>query len=190
MPGRRCGSGPPVNLINVPLLYLFIFGRYGFPNLGVAGAAAAAGVSFSVGAALLLGLWLLQKFRIRHVVGGWWRRERLRRLLHIGYPAAFEQVVFQTGFFIFLILIGNFYGTEAFAAYNVGANMLMVCFMVGFGFSIAGSTLVGQHLGAGDHAGAERSGWRAGRIRHVVHGRAGLAGTDIRSRVGGYFPRR
>ena len=154
--------GAAVNLINVPLLYLFIFGHYGFPNLGVAGAAAAAGVSFSVGAALLLGLWLLQKFRIRHVGSGWWRRERLRRLLHIGYPAAFEQVVFQTGFFIFLILIGNFYGTEAFAAYNVGANMLMVCFMVGFGFSIAGSTLVGQHLGAGDHAGAERSGWRAG----------------------------
>ena len=154
--------GSAVNLINVPLLYVFVFGHYGFPELGVAGAAAAAGVSFSVGGALLLGLWLMQKFRIRHVSGGWWRRERLRRLLHIGYPAAFEQIVFQFGFFVFLILIGNFYGTEAFAAYNVGANMLMVCFMVGFGFSIAGSTLVGQHLGAGDHPGAERSGWRAG----------------------------
>ncbi len=154
--------GSAVNLINVPLLYVFVFGHYGFPELGVAGAAAAAGVSFTVGGALLLGLWLLQKFRIRHVSGGWWRRERLRRLLHIGYPAAFEQIVFQFGFFVFLILIGNFYGTEAFAAYNVGGNMLMVCFMVGFGFSIAGSTLVGQHLGAGDHPGAERSGWRAG----------------------------
>ena len=154
--------GSAVNLINVPLLYAFVFGHYGFPELGVAGAAAAAGVSFTVGGALLLGLWLLQKFRIRHVSGGWWRRERLRRLVHIGYPAAFEQIVFQFGFFVFLILIGNFYGTEAFAAYNVGANMLMVCFMVGFGFSIAGSTLVGQHLGAGDHPGAERSGWRAG----------------------------
>ena len=154
--------GAAVNLANVPLLYLFVFGRYGFPELGVAGAAAAAGVSFTVGAVLLLGFWLLQKFRVRHVRSGWWRRERLGRLLHIGYPAAVEQVVFQTGFFIFMILIGNFYGTEAFAAYNVGANMLMVCFMVGFGFSIAGATLVGQHLGAGDHAGAERAGWRAG----------------------------
>ena len=166
------GSG--VNLINVPLLYAFVFGLYGFPELGVAGAAAAAGVSFTLGGALLLGLWMMQKFRIRHVSGGWWRRERLRRLLHIGYPAAFEQVVFQCGFFVFLILIGNFYGTEAFAAYNVGANLLMVCFMVGFGFSIAGSTLVGQHLGAGDHRGAERSGWRAGGLAMLSMGALAL----------------
>ena len=165
--------GSVVNLVNVPLLYAFVFGNFGFPELGVAGAAAAAGVSFALGGALLLGLWMMQKFRIRHVSGGWWRRERLRRLLHIGYPAAFEQFVFQFGFFVFLILIGNFYGTEAFAAYNVGANLLMVCFMVGFGFSIAGSTLVGQHLGAGDHAGAERSGWRAGGLAMLSMG--GLA---------------
>lgn len=150
-----------VNLLNLPLLYVLIFGRYGFPALGVVGAAAAIGVSFSLGALLLLTLWLKQKFRVRHVAGGWWRRTRLRRLLDIGYPAALEQMVFQVGFFIFLMLIGNFYGTEAFAAYNVGANMLMVCITVGFGFSIAGSTLVGQHLGAGDHNGAVRSGWRA-----------------------------
>ena len=166
--------GTAVNLINVPLLYAFVFGRYGFPELGVAGAAAAAGVSFTVGGVLLLGLWVMQKFRIRHVSGGWWRRERLQRLLHIGYPAAFEQMVFQCGFFIFMILIGNFYGTEAFAAYNVGANLLMVCFMVGFGFSIAGSTLVGQHLGADDHAGAERSGWRAGGLAMLSMGALAL----------------
>ena len=166
--------GSVVNLVNVPLLYAFVFGKWGFPNLGVAGAAAAAGVSFSLGGAILLGLWLMQKFRIRHVSGGWWRRDRLERLLHIGYPAAFEQVVFQFGFFVFMILIGNFYGTEAFAAYNVGANMLMVCFMVGFGFSIAGSTLVGQHLGAGDHPGAERSGWRAGRLAMLSMGALAL----------------
>ncbi len=165
--------GSAVNLLNVPLLYLFVFGLYGFPKLGVAGAAAAAGVSFSVGGMLLLGLWLLQKFRIRHVSRGWWQRKRLRRLLNIGYPAAVEQAVFQVGFFIFMIMIGNFYGTEAFAAYNIGANMLMVCFMVGFGFSIAGSTLVGQHLGAGDHAGAERAGWRAGGLAMLFM--AGLA---------------
>jgi len=58
-------------------------------------------------------------------------------------------------------LIGRFYGTEAFAAYNVGVNMLNIAMVIGMGFSIAGSTLVGQHLGAGDTRGAKRSGWRA-----------------------------
>lgn len=150
-----------VNVMNMPLLYAFIFGAWGMPRMGVAGAAVAAGISFSLGSGTLLVLWIKQKFRVKHVASGWWRRERLRRLLDIGYPAALEQGVFQLGFFLFLMLIGNYYGTEAFAAYNIGVNMLAVCMTVGFGFSIAGSTLVGQHLGARDHEGAARSGWRA-----------------------------
>lgn len=150
-----------VNIMNIPLLYAFIFGRWGMPEMGVAGAAIAAGISFSIGVGVLLIMWIKQRFRLKHVSGGWWRRDRLKRLLDIGYPAALEQGVFQIGFFIFLMLIGNFYGTEAFAAYNIGINLLAVCMTVGFGFSIAGSTLVGQHLGANDHEGAARSGWRA-----------------------------
>ena len=150
-----------VNIFNIPLIYAFIFGRWGMPEMGVAGAAVAAGLSFTIGVGILLIMWIKQKFRLKHVAGGWWRKERLRQLLDIGYPAALEQGVFQFGFFIFLMLIGNYYGTEAFAAYNIGVNLLAVCMTVGFGFSIAGSTLVGQYLGANDHQGAERSGWRA-----------------------------
>lgn len=150
-----------VNLLNLPLLYALVLGNWGVPQYGVAGAAMALGISFTVGAAVLMGLWMRNKFRVKHVGGGWWRRERLKQLLDIGYPAAVEQGVFQVGFFIFLMLIGNFYGTEAFAAYNIGVNLLMVCMTVGFGFSIAGSTLVGQYLGANDPAGATRSGWRS-----------------------------
>jgi putative MATE family efflux protein len=161
-------------VFNLPLLYVFIFGKYGFPQMGVAGAAVAAGLSFTLGGLVLVFLWVGQKLRVKHTWTGWWRRERLRQLMHIGYPAAVEQVVFQAGFFIFLMLIGNFYGTEAFAAYNIGANLLMVCFTVGFGFSIAGSTLVGQHLGAGDHAGATASGWRALRLAIVSMGGLGV----------------
>lgn len=163
-----------VNIINLPLLYVLVFGKYGFPEMGVAGAAVAAGLSFTVGGILLLGLWMQQKFRVKHVGGGWWRAARLRRLLDIGYPAAVEQVVFQIGFFIFLMIIGNFYGTEAFAAYNIGINMLMICMTVGFGFSIAGSTLVGQHLGANDPAGAARSGWRSAGMAILAMGALGL----------------
>ena len=179
--------GIGVNVLNLPLLYVLIFGHYGFPALGVAGVAAAAGISFSVGGAVLLILWLNQKFRVRHVGSGWWRRARLRRLLDIGYPAAAEQVVFQVGFFIFLMLIGNFYGTEAFAAYNVGGNLLMVCITVGFGFSIAGSTLVGQHLGAGDYPGAVRSGWRACGLATLTMGGLGLLVALFAGELAAYF---
>ena len=176
-----------VNIMNIPLLYAFIYGRWGMPEFGVAGAAVAAGISFSIGTGILLILWVRQKFRVKHVKGGWWRKERLRRLLDIGYPAALEQGVFQIGFFIFLMLIGNYYGTEAFAAYNIGVNMLAVCMTVGFGFSIAGSTLVGQNLGANDHEAAARSGWRAMFFAMISMGALGVLIIIYAKELAGFF---
>ena len=166
--------GACVNAINIPLLYVLVFGKFGFPELGVAGAAVAAGIAFSVGAVLLIGLWVGQRFKLKYSKGGWWRKERLKRLLEIGLPSGIEQLVFQFGFFIFLILIGRYYGTAAFAAYNIGVTMLMVCMTVGFGFSIAGSTLVGQHLGANDPEAAARSGWRSMGFAVLAMGMLGL----------------
>ncbi len=176
-----------VNIMNIPLLYAFVFGNWGMPAMGVSGAAVAAGISFSIGVGVLMVMWMQQKFRVKHVTGGWWRRARLRQLLDIGYPAAIEQGVFQVGFFIFLMLIGNFYGTEAFAAYNIGVNLLAVCMTVGFGFSIAGSTLVGQHLGANDHDGASRSGWRSMFFAILSMGGLGVLVIVFAGEMAGYF---
>jgi putative MATE family efflux protein len=153
--------GLAVNLVNLPLLYTFILGKFGAPRMGPSGAPFASGLSFLFCGSVLVYLWVRQKLTIKFIPGDLFRKERYQRLLHIGYPVALEQVVLQSGFFLFLTLIGRFYGTEAFAAYNVGVNMLNAAMVVGFGFSIAGSTLVGQHLGAGDVEGAARSGWRA-----------------------------
>ena len=72
-----------INVLNLPLLYAFIFGRWGMPEMGVAGAAVAAGIAFSIGTLVLMTLWVRQKFRVRHVAGGWWRRARLRQLVDI-----------------------------------------------------------------------------------------------------------
>jgi putative MATE family efflux protein len=150
-----------VNLINVPLLYAFIFGRFGAPAMGASGAAFATGLSLVLGGVVLLALWAKQKLTIK-LVGNWHSHtERFRVLFRLSMPAALEQAVMQSGFFVFLMLLGNFYGTEAFAAYNVGVNMLNIAMVIGFGFSIAGATLVGQNLGAGDIDAARRSGWRA-----------------------------
>lgn len=166
--------GIAVNILNVPLLYLFVFGHYGFPAMGVAGAAVAGGISFTVGAAAMMWIWLAQGFRLKYVANRWCRRERFAKLLRIGYPAGLEMLIFQVGYFLFLMLIGHYYGTNAFAAYNVGSSLLMLCFVVGFGFSIAGATLTGQHLGAGDPAGAARSGWRAAGYAIAAMGALGL----------------
>jgi putative MATE family efflux protein len=153
--------GLAVNLINLPLLYAFILGNWGAPRMGAAGAPFASGLSFLLCGAVLVALWMRQKLTIKFYPGDIFKKVRYQRLLHIGYPVALEQLVLQFGFFLFMSLIGHYYGTEAFAAYNVGVNMLNAAMVVGSGFSIAGATLVGQHLGAGDVDGAARSGWRA-----------------------------
>ena len=153
--------GLAVNLVNLPLLYAFILGKFGAPRMGPAGAPFASGLSFTLCGAVLVSLWMRQKLTIKFYPGDLFQRVRYQRLLHIGSPGALEQLVLQFGFFLFLSLIGHYYGTEAFAAYNVGVNMLNAAMVVGSGFSIAGATLVGQHLGAGDAEGAARSGWRA-----------------------------
>jgi Na+-driven multidrug efflux pump len=78
-------------------------------------------------------------------------------------PAAVEQLVVQGGFIAFTSLIAR-YGTKPLAAYGIGMQILSASFVVGFGFSIAASTLVGQHLGAGSPERAAHSGWRATRL--------------------------
>jgi putative MATE family efflux protein len=153
--------GLAVNIVNLPLLYAFILGNWGAPRMGAAGAPFASGLSFVLCGAVLVALWMRQKLTIKFYPGDIFKKARYQRLLHIGYPVALEQLVLQFGFFLFMSLIGHYYGTEAFAAYNVGVNMLNAAMVVGSGFSIAGATLVGQHLGAGDIEGAARSGWRA-----------------------------
>ena len=150
-----------VNIVNIPLLYALVLGHWGFPAWGVKGAAIAGGVAGSLGAVISLILWMGQWVRVAYVRTGWWEKRRFRQLIDVGYPAGIEMMVFQVGYFFFLILLGNYYGTSAFAAYSLAGTMFMVCMVVGFGFSVAGSTLAGQHLGANDPRAAVRSGWRA-----------------------------
>lgn len=152
--------GVIANVVNVILVYLLVFGLYGFPEMGVTGAAVANGISFTVGGAILLYLYYSRKLRVGVGGQGSMTRPRIMQLIHIGYPAGIEQFVFQGGFVAFLWLVA-YYGTEAYAAYGIGVQILSVSFVVGFGFSIAGATLVGQHLGANDPDGAVRQGWRA-----------------------------
>jgi putative MATE family efflux protein len=163
-----------VNCINVPLLFAFILGHWGAPAMGAPGAAFATGLSLSSCAVVLITLWMRQHLTIGFVGGLHSHAAHFKQLLKLSTPAALEQAVLQIGFFVFLILIGNFYGTEAFAAYNVGVNMLNIAMVIGMGFSIAGSTLVGQNLGAGDVAAAKRSGWRACLLAMASMGALGM----------------
>jgi putative MATE family efflux protein len=153
--------GAVTNVVNALLLFVLVYGGFGFPSIGIAGAALSGGLAFLVGTSLTLWLWFRRTLLIAPITTGLFDRVRTKKLLRVGYPAALEQLVFQSGFIVFTFVIAHFYGTNALAAYGIGVQILSLSFVVGFGFSIAASTLVGQHLGARDPVRAAQSGWRA-----------------------------
>jgi putative MATE family efflux protein len=155
------GLGALTMGVNVTALYALVYGALGAPALGVKGAAIANDIALAVGGLATVALWLRGRMLIGPgPPGGDFDATRVRRLLRIGTPAGLEQAAFQLGFTTFIWIVA-LYGNAANAAYQIGVQILSFSFLVGFGFSIAASTLVGQHLGGGDPAGAERSGWRA-----------------------------
>ncbi len=156
-------TGALANVVSVGVAYALVYGKLGLPAMGVAGAAIGHGAGLVAGAVAIGWLWARGSVSLGTGRPGALSWERARRLLAIGYPAAMEQIAWQGGFILFLWII-SLYGTAPYAAYGIGVNVLSFSFLVGFGFSIAAATLVGQHLGAGDPEGAARGGWRAMRL--------------------------
>ena len=152
-----------MNIFAIFFMLVFVNGWLGFPYYGVVGAAFGNGVSFVIGASLLIVFWLSNQLPVRYFSIFDLDILRVKEIFKVGLPAALEQIIFQIGITAFLILVA-YYGTEAYAAYGIGVQILSFSFVIGFGFSIAGATLVGQHLGAKNRDQAKRAGWGAMRL--------------------------
>jgi MATE family, multidrug efflux pump len=179
--------GALMNLVNLLGHWMLVFGHWGAPRLATAGSALATGLSFAVGALLYLGLWQRNELALER--GPWLEGlslDRVKRILSIGLPTAAEQFSWQIGLFLFLRVVAGF-GTEPVAAYMIGVRILSFSFVPGLGFSTAASTLVGQHLGAGEPALAMRSGWRANFSAMAVMAGAGLCIVGLAPIVAGWF---
>lgn len=153
--------GLVINVLNVFLNWVLIYGNLGAPALGVAGAAMASTIAMFVQLVIFIWLWRSGRFILKPY-GGSFRPDRAlcKRLFQIGYPAAIEQLMFQIGLLGFQRIM-SLYGTTAIAAYNVGAQILSLSFIPGIGFSTAAATLVGQFLGEEAPEAAQRAGWQA-----------------------------
>ncbi|HEY5539364.1 MAG TPA: MATE family efflux transporter, partial [Thermoplasmata archaeon] len=161
------------NLVNFAINYTLIFGNFGFPALGVRGAAIGTSIAYFVGAVLFLGLFVDRRVRIGI------RRERpiadwpaIRRILRIGLPAATEQFAFQIGILIWIVMVVTF-GEAAVAAHQIGLRVQSFAFMPGLGLSIASSALVGQNLGAHRPDRADRSAREATKLSILIMGGIG-----------------
>jgi MATE family multidrug resistance protein len=144
--------------VNVALALVLIFGRAGFPELGIAGAGWATVIGSWTSALFALGLFLRREFRREFgTLSGWkLERELFGRLMKYGGPAGAQVFLDVFVFHVFIQLVGRL-GEAATAATTLTVRLNMVAFLPMMGLGQAVSILVGQRLGADRPDLAERS---------------------------------
>ncbi len=131
--------------LNVLLNYLLIFGKYGFPELGVMGAAVGTVIVNALEFMVYMVLYL--KGKTPYIPGWHYSRSLLSRALKVGVPASIERSLTFGSFMLFTLVIAH-YGTAVLAGYQIGLRVEGLAFMPGIGFTIAAMALMGQGLGA------------------------------------------
>lgn len=160
-----------VNVIHVALSYGFIFGKLGFPDLGVRGAALSMGISEFIGTVVLAVIATRRGLWNPGIKGlSWGATKAVTRL---GGPTVMERLFVNGMQGIYTRLLTGF-GTAAIAAHRIGIDIEAVAFLPALGFGQAATTAVGQRLGAGDPDGARRAGWVTSEAALVFMGVLGI----------------
>ncbi|MGE0682041.1 MAG: MATE family efflux transporter [Candidatus Binatia bacterium] len=139
------------NLVNVALCYILVFGKFGAPALGLAGAALAFVLSFVAQLAVLLGAFLSRPCHDEFATRNVWRLAwlRLSQLLHIGWPAGLQSAIDVLGWGVLIVLLVGRFGKEQLAASNIAIQYMTISFMPGIGLAQALTALVGRYIGEG-----------------------------------------
>ena len=150
------------NIVNAVVNWLLIYGKAGFPELGVRGSAWATVFARAVMAGFLLATIL---YRERGAAAGVFKDLSLNlswfgRLLRLGAPAA-TQITLEVGVFAAATALAGRLLPAALAAHQIAINYAALTFMVPLGIASAGAVRVGHAVGRQDAAGASRSGWTA-----------------------------
>ena len=137
------------NLVNVVFNYLLIGGNFGFPRLGVCGAALATAIGTVVGCVIAFCVALKKsgylRLRLKYVFC--LDKPTLHGLATVGSSSIAESVCLRAGFLITAKLIASL-STDAFATYQIVSQVTMLTFTLGDGIAAASATLVGQSIGA------------------------------------------
>ncbi|HBB28859.1 MAG TPA: MATE family efflux transporter [Clostridiales bacterium] len=137
------------NIVNLTFNFLLINGHFGFPKLGVAGAAIATLLGNIV--AFLMSLRSITKaegfLHIRFKSDWKLDKETVKSIMSISSSSFVEQICMRVGFLVTTMLVASL-GTIAFATHQICMNIVNLSFTFGDGLGIGASALVGQNLGA------------------------------------------
>lgn len=147
-------------LVFVPVAYVLIYGKLGFPELGVVGLAYATSFqAWFILLLLLLSLYLIKDFKGLHLFT--WRNHKgwhhLRQLFSIGWPMCVQFGGELISFFVRSVMVG-WLGVSALAAWQVNQQVLFLFFVPMFAVAEATGILVSQSVGANRSHEAKRIG--------------------------------
>ena len=151
------------NLINLLMNWLLIYGKFGFPALGLNGSGWATFFS-----RLFMGIVLMlyvikskhfKQFNLSLKVSKIDLRV-IKKILALGLPSAF-QYVFEVGAFTIAIIMVGWLGTKQLAAHQIAINLASISYMITLGISSAGAIRVGNALGKQNIKFVRRAGFSA-----------------------------
>ncbi len=159
------------NMSNILFDYVLIFGKFGLPRLGIAGAAIATLMGGVVNLAWLCCKYLAPRLQKDFATRRTWRPDwpLLLRIARFGIPSAFHALLDTASFAIFLALLGGLSAIDM-VANNIAFSVNSVAFMPLLGMSMGAQILVGQYQGARDSTHAERSAMSAVQIAWLYMG--------------------
>jgi putative MATE family efflux protein len=186
-PGVAMRSLWLANGVNIVLDPCLIFGLGPFPELGLTGAAVATTFGRAVGVA----------YQVRALLRGSGRLRIERRHLRLDPPVMLRllrlsaggigQFLISTASWLGLVRILTPFGAAAIAGYTLALRIIVVAILPAWGMCNAAATLVGQNLGAGRPARAERAVWLAGALNMAFLGVVAVAFVLSAERLIGFF---
>ncbi len=156
-----------MNVVNFFLNIALIFGKWGFPEMGVEGSGIASMVSSYIGLAFMIAWSFLpryrREFKVYHLSNLSMKQQR--ELVKLSVPSGVASVFVMSGFGLFFKIVGMLDGgvasdVNAAATQNI-IIILMLFFTACMAYGTATATLVGQSMGAKDYDLAERYAWEA-----------------------------
>ncbi len=173
-----------MNVINLALCWVFIFGHLGAPAMGVEGAGLAACVSTWIGFAVMIAFTLrkadLAQFRFYRP--GVLSFTTVKQLLRLSVPGGIATAVVMFGFLLFTKVVGRIDAVAmahgAAHSYNGAATTIIIevlsaTFVSCMAFGTSTATLVGQSMGQGDPDLAEKYAWTSVKLGAMIFGAIG-----------------
>lgn len=137
------------NVVNIVINYLLIFGSFGFPKMGIVGAAIGTLVARCL---MVVYIWFLlkSKHKFQEYVTGFnfkkIEKKVMNKIISLGFPSAL-QMFFEVGIFTAAIWLSGVLGKNAQAANQIALNLSSMTFMFGMGLGVAAMIRVGNQKG-------------------------------------------